>query len=198
MRPGLALLFWVGAALAADSTGPQVEVEQLGRHYVATVRVPVQAGAARIAQVLSDYQGLARLHEVVLESRVLERGPELTRVRVVTRACVWLFCARMVQVMLYRPIHDGVLEATMEPETSDFDSGYMRWEIQPLGAHRARLTYHADLVPGFWVPPFVGPWLLKSRLARLASEVTEAIAERAAELERAEAAPAGLPVTERP
>ena len=49
------------------------------------------------------------------------------------------------------------------PERSDFKYTLSEWTFAAEG-DGTRVTYLMEMEPDFWLPPFVGPWFLKSTL----------------------------------
>ena len=56
------------------------------------------------------------------------------------------------------------LIATVVPAESDFRSGRTVWQIMPAGVAQSRLQLRSTFRPGFWVPPVIGPWLIKMKM----------------------------------
>jgi hypothetical protein len=121
-------------------------------------------------EVLTDYPRLGRVNEAIERSEVLERrGAEDYRVRTVTQACVYFFCKRIEQVQDVVQLADGRLLATVLPEYSDFRYGWARLYVWPEG-DRTRVRVLAEVEPDFWIPPLIGPWLIKRKLRSEALE----------------------------
>jgi hypothetical protein len=51
------------------------------------------------------------------------------------------------------------------PEQSDFKYAVSEWLLEPAG-EGTNVTYKLELEPDFWVPPVLGPWLLKRTLLK--------------------------------
>jgi len=51
------------------------------------------------------------------------------------------------------------------PEQSDFRLSTSEWTLEPEESGTS-MTYRLVMEPDFWVPPLIGPWVLKQRLAR--------------------------------
>jgi hypothetical protein len=58
---------------------------------------------------------------------------------------------------------NGDILTRTDPGMSDFEHGEETWQIRAEG-RGTRLHYRASLTPSFFIPPYIGPWLLKSRL----------------------------------
>ena len=53
--------------------------------------------------------------------------------------------------------------ATIVPEFSNFRSGYANWALREEGGG-THLLFTTQLEPSFWVPPLIGPWLIRYKL----------------------------------
>ena len=55
----------------------------------------------------------------------------------------------------------GHLTTTIVPEESTFFDGTANWQIEALGDGHTRISVSARQTPRFWIPPVLGPLLLK-------------------------------------
>jgi hypothetical protein len=53
----------------------------------------------------------------------------------------------------------------MVPEQGDFTSGWEHWRILAEQG-KTRIHYNAEIVPGFRLPPLIGPSILKGKLRK--------------------------------
>jgi len=106
---------------------------------------------------------------------VLGRDPDgSTRVHTRSRVCVWVFCKTLEHVQRMRQSGPGRLEADSVPQLSDFAYGFTRWELAPEG-DGTRFELRAELRPGFWVPPLLGPLLIERGLSSSALQALEGL-----------------------
>ena len=149
--------------------------------YFVTADMQVTAPRDMVFSMLADYEGLDNLSSRFKESRVLEPAADGAQ-RIYTRVegCVWFFCrsiSRYAQLTLLPP---GEIRAEVEPEGSDLYLGRERWLLEHSGAG-TRIIYTHELDPKFWVPPLIGPYVLKRTLrgdALAVAERMEAIARQ--------------------
>ncbi|MDX1378591.1 MAG: hypothetical protein R3307_07065, partial [Anaerolineales bacterium] len=99
--------------------------------------------------------------------------------------CVWrIFCRRIRKVTDATVAQDGsILHRTIASE-SDFSFAEEQLTIHAGVRHQGtRAGYHAELVPKFFVPPLIGPWLVRrqiiSDLTETAASVERIAADRA-------------------
>ncbi len=164
-------------ALAATVLEARV-VESHG-NYDMSFDALIAAPYARVHALLTDYPGLPRFNPHI-EEIVLLPSPDrgTLRMRVVSRPCVLVFCKTVVHVQQVREETPGDIIAKVVPEESDLRHGYMHWRILPEGTE-TRVVFQGDLTPGFWVPPLIGPALIKYSLRAEAMELVTNV-ERAA------------------
>lgn len=140
-----------------------------GRYYV-TMTANVAAAPAQVWAVLTDYDRLARINPAVESVRVVSSTPEPVVTHSLIKVCVLWHCKTLDQRQTMQAGPGWRLQADVIPEHSDFSYGYARWELAPAAAtdqssnEATQLKFHAELEPAFWVPPMIGPWLIKRAL----------------------------------
>jgi hypothetical protein len=53
-----------------------------------------------------------------------------------------------------------------------------QWEFRAVD-QRTQLDFNAELEPAFWIPPFVGPWLVENSLREEAQRTSSGIEQLA-------------------
>lgn len=169
----------LGSVVAAAEI-KQAEIHYTGNRYVVAVDSHVATAPLRVSALLTDFDHFDRLHHTIVVSKLLERTTDGDhRVLIVARPCVLIFCKNISQVAAFRSISKTDLQATMEPSANDFRFGELEWHLQPSGDGGTRVQFDAELEPAFWVPPVIGPWMLKYTLRSLATGVVENLEELA-------------------
>ena len=147
--------------------------------YTVSFEVVLDADRDKVWQIMTDYEHLPRVSKIIVKSRVLKQhDANRHRVGVTLEACVLIFCKtvkRMVDIEARPPTEILVSEV---PDQSDFREGLERWRIAAEGV-KTRLHYTAELVPDFFIPPLVGPVMVKyllRREIRLTALTVEALA----------------------
>jgi hypothetical protein len=146
-------------AFAADIR--RLEATHDDDRYKLTFEVVLNAGRDKVWNIMTDYDRLPRVSKIIVESRILKQEDENRhRVSVTFHACVLIFCKTMKKVVdiLARPRDDIVV--TGDPALSDFRYSVEHWQVSAEGAN-TRLHYTAEMVPDFFVPPLIGPWMVK-------------------------------------
>ncbi len=162
------------AFFSIPSSAGEIEsanVEHAGNNYRLDLVMQIEAGREGIVALLMDHENFKQLSKVMLESGLVQDAPEdKTRRRLVVKTCIVFFCFKVVMVEdIEQPSEDSIL-AIMVPEESDFNYGRTEWQIEPLGPGRSKINYSFHLQPDFWVPPAIGPFLIKRKMIREARE----------------------------
>ncbi len=163
MRFSILLAVLWAAVATAGRVLTAVVTHESGFYFIevdALVAIPER----RARQLLTDYNHLHRVNPAVEVSEVLaERGSGDYRVRTVTRACVWFFCKSIHQVQDVIEGADGSITAIVVPEQSDLRHGYARVDLWEE-AEGTRILIRSEVEPDFWIPPLIGPWVIKRKL----------------------------------
>ncbi len=179
----VSLALWSFNATAGEVYSAVV-THQSGSYFV-EVDALVSAPESTVRGLLTDYDHLSRVNPAIESSEILlERKAGDYKVRTVTNVCLWFYCRRIQQVQNVIESQDGSITAVVIPEQSDFRHGYARVNVwrEPTGT---RVLFRSEVRPDFWIPPLIGPWLIKRKLR---SETLETVQN----LERV-ALPDGLP-----
>jgi len=76
--------------------------------------------------------------------------------------------------------HDGSISAVIVPELSDFSYGTLRLNLWQE-ATGTRILIRSEAVPDVWIPPLLGPWLIKRELHAEAVQTVHNLERMAAE-----------------
>lgn len=146
------LLVWLAAltyATALNAVDIQaLEVRHESEVYYVMMRFSVNAALNRVRGVIMDYA-----HLPALRSRA-------TRVHTRMQGCVWFLCKDIACVEDFSEDGAGDLNAVFVPAMSDLKSGRARWRFRPQGK-ATRVSFTARMAPDFWIPPLIGPLVLK-------------------------------------
>lgn len=173
-------------ALAGAAEFRTLEFFKDGDRYRVESDVYLEAPPDGVYRVLTDYEGFPRLSSIFEEGRVIEplddgRGLVFLHMK----GCVLFFCrdVRLVERLDLTP--ETRIEMFVDPARSDLEYGWARWDIGPHGSG-ALVRYEMEMVPQFWIPPVIGPLIIKA--------VLRSRGQRAAQ--RLEAIASGNPVPE--
>lgn len=160
-------LLLVMAAPARALEVQSVEVTQAQGRYRVHMQVQLDAPARASWATFANPLNLPRINPAVREVRVLDmQGAHPARLYTRVKICIAWICRQLEQVqdMQYTARDEGgEMRATVRPELSDFRHGRAQWSFRDC-APRTCLRFDAELEPAFWVPPLIGPWLIRDTL----------------------------------
>jgi hypothetical protein len=157
-------LWLLASASAGAGEVIDVVVEQSDTRYVVEIDARFDVPAARLRELLTDYPNLGLINDSIRRSEVLETiSPRHHCVRTEARVCVALLCKTIVQVQDVSQMPDGDLIATVRATRSDFSYGVARWQFLEEAAG-TRMRFRSEIEPAFWVPPLIGPWMIRRAL----------------------------------
>lgn len=158
---GLLLLLWLPPALAA--TMLSLDVGQQGGRYRMQAVVLLAASPQAVMRVLQGYRELPRLNPAVKSVRVVSRSPSVTRVETRAELCFLFLCQTLHRVQDVHQVSATELRASAVPALSDLSYGKSQWTLTrvPQGT---RMLFKTEIEPKDWVPPVIGPWLIRKSM----------------------------------
>lgn len=177
----LAALTAAGATAAAEIREVTVEHRD-GRYYMYS-ETWFDAPRLGVFDVLTDYDRFHRISSIYDETRFEPPAPDGTP-RVFTRVvgCVLFFCRSMARTERLETDGPGFIRATTEEGASDFRYAVATWKLSDEG-EGTRVIYAIEMVPAFWVPPVIGPYVMKRKLIKGGRDAIERIEALARESE---------------
>jgi len=131
----------------------------------------IMADFASVRGIVTDYDQLYRLSQSILESRVLYTdGAGKTRRKLVTETCILLFCFNAILVEDVVVTGRLLITTTIIPDQSDFAFGRSYWHLIPESGNTL-LRFQSVMEPAFWIPPVIGPWLIKNWMRKEVREI---------------------------
>lgn len=120
-----------------------------------------------VHRLVSDYANLHELSDAVQESVILgSPRPGERRLKFVAQVCILIFCFTKTLVADVTEHPEGVFNATVVPRLCDFKSGHGNWRFSAAGPSRTLVHYTGVQQPAFWIPPVIGPYLLRHKLVK--------------------------------
>jgi len=163
-----ALLLLPSAALAGEILASSVNHE--GAVYSMSVTARIDAPLDTVYRSITDFDNLAAINPAIEESQLLATpAADMRRVRSVIRVCILMFCKRVEQVQDVTLMEGYAIKAVILPQDGDFRSGVAHWQLTASGAN-TEMLFTNTFEPDFWVPPVIGPWLIKRKLTREVAE----------------------------
>ena len=175
LRDPLAALLLLLTLNVSSAELRDVYVEKIEKRYNLISYTYIDASAEDLFRVLIDYDLFTKFTSAFAESRNVAPD-EQGRPRFYTRmeGCVIWWCKSLVRngYLLLKPSSEII--AIVNPDTSNFNYSRERWRLRKEG-DGTLLIYEFDMEPGFWVPPVIGPFLIKRTLRSGATDAVERI-----------------------
>ncbi len=160
----LTFILWTTASIAASIE--VLETTHDSGRYTVAFEVVLDANRDKVWQIMTDYERLPRVSKIILESRVLkQQDANRHRVGVTLEACVLIFCKTVKRMVDIEARPQTEILVSEVPDQSDFREGTERWQVTAEGP-KTRLKYTAEIVPNFFIPPLIGPVVVKYFLRR--------------------------------
>lgn len=143
-----------------------VRVEHRDGRYFMYSETWFDAPLAGVFDVLTDYDRFERISSIYEDARFDAPGPDgELRVFTLVKGCVLFFCQTMSRTETL--VNDGfeMVRATTEPGSSDFEYSVATWRFRE-DADGTTVIYEVEMVPSFWVPPVIGPYVMKRKLRK--------------------------------
>jgi len=138
-------------------------VNEKDGHFILHLDMRINARYDDVYAVLVDFDHLPDINNTIKSSQLLESKGNKHRVQFVSNGCVWIICEEVTQVVNVTELGKGYIMSNTLPELSDMSYGRTLWQIIDEG-NSTRIKYHSDLVPDFWIPPFIGSSLFQERM----------------------------------
>lgn len=144
--------------------------------YTLHLTAVLDADRDKVFALIADHGGLHRLSHVIVQSGLLVPPvPGGVRRRLMLHVCILVFCFKGPLAEDIGERSPELMTTTVVPELSDFKSGRSEWRLAALGHRSTRIRLDYQLEPAFWVPPVIGPWLIKRKMLNIAREAIEHI-----------------------
>lgn len=176
------LLLCLGLLLATAALAGEVRDTEVRYHdgvYTLDMDMVLDAGFDRVRAIITDYDHMARLSGLLTASSLVDRPGGGLRRRLETRICILFFCYEPVVVENVDEIDRDHIVTTVIPALSDFRSGGSVWWLSVPAPGRTRIRFEYRMEPDFWIPPLIGPPLIKAVLASEAKKTINKIEELA-------------------
>lgn len=173
---------WSGTISAAEMRSVDVGYED--SRYTMQSEVWFNAPLEAVYAVFSHWDLSTQFSSAIVKSRDLEPDAQgRPQFFVQNRGCLLFFCKTFDRQGYVESQPFEVLRAIANPETSDFLVSRESWTFRPENGGTA-VVYEMLMQPKFWVPPGIGPYLIKRKLRKdggAAVDRVEAIAQRMAQ-----------------
>jgi hypothetical protein len=151
---------------AAAYTLDDTSIQHSAGVYTVAFDMRLDADAVEVRALMTDYDHLDRLSDIVTYSRLLYVLPNGSkRMQLDMHVCVWIFCRTLRRVQDVTTLENGDISTSVLPEPTGFSHAMELWRIDAIPGG-TRIRYDAQLTPNFYVPPILGPYLMKKAIRR--------------------------------
>ena len=148
--------------------------------YTLTFEAELAAPQADVFRMVTDHNRLYRLNDMIDTSTLLTRpGVIPAKRKIIMHICILFFCRQVTVVETVTEYNMDTILAVIVSAESDFVSGETRWRIIPLDKQTTQFSLTSRLRPGFWIPPVIGPWLIKKKMISELSIMVERLEQLA-------------------
>ena len=158
----LASVSLVGTATAAEMRS--VNVDYADGRYTMKSEVWFDATVQQVYDVFRQWDLSTQFSSTIVESADLapdEEGRPQFYIR--HKGCVLFFCLSFERRGYVESEPNEVLRAYANPEASDFLLSNETWTFAAENGGTV-VSYHLLMKPKFWVPPGIGPYMIKRKL----------------------------------
>jgi len=177
----LVCCFFLGPLLSHAGEVLNSHVSYEDGHYLVRLEMKIEAELETVYALLTDFNNLKQLNDSIKSSRLLKSKGKQHHVLFKIEGCVWIICKQVKQVQRVTEMGNGYIKAVTLPDKSDMEYGRVLWHIRQEGDVTI-VHYRADFVPAFFVPPLIGPYIMKGRLLEEGEKTIQGI-ERVAQFE---------------
>lgn len=155
---------FVPAANAAEMLS--IEVDYDDGKYTMTSEVWFGASVEQVFEVFSRWDYSVDFSSAIVEARDVE-ADALGRPQFYIRnkGCILFFCKSFERRGYVETHPNELLLAFTDPDNSDFHLSDERWDFLAKDDGTV-VTYNLKMEPKFWMPPGIGPYLLKRKLKK--------------------------------
>lgn len=175
MRALAVTLLTLAALPAAAAVLEEITVAHDDGRYVMRSVTWFDAPRIGVFDVLTDYDRFGRISSIYTKARFEPRRTgELPVVYTEVEGCVLFFCQTMERTETLET--DGLdrIVATVIGDNRDFHASVATWELRERDGG-TEVVYRIEMEPAFWVPPLIGPYVMKRKLRKGGADAIQRI-----------------------
>lgn len=158
------LLVLSRAAQSADILS--IEVDNDTGTYTLSSEVWFDATLEQVFEVYRYWEYSTRFSSAIVEARDLPADTQgRAQFYIRNKGCLLFFCQSFERQGYIEIETNKVLRAFADPESSDFHHSVESWRFAERDGGTI-VTYDLSMAPKFWIPPGIGPYLIKRKLKK--------------------------------
>jgi len=160
------------------------DVRKENNHFYLYINATVNADVNNVIRIITDYENLPSINPYLKESKLLDNPDgERTTVSMLTETCILFLCYNIRHVQTFHSIENGILFSRIIPERSDFQAGWMRWEIKAMDSNKiypvTQIILDIEMVPDFFIVPVIGSYQIKRKMLEIVKITIDRLEEKA-------------------
>ncbi len=171
------------SAFAYSAEMRSVRVEYEGGYYYLESEVWFDVGREAIFEVFLDWDFAEEYSSIIVEAKNV--GPDEfggMGYYIHNRGCILFFCKTALRNGSVTSERYDFIHAIADPETSDFELSEETWTFQTRDDGTI-VRYELKMKPDFWIPPLIGPYMMKRKLRNDGGDAIDRIEQIAQRLE---------------
>lgn len=159
-----------------------IGVEHDGGTYTMNSEVWFDANVEQVYEIFRYWDNSTKFSSSIVESRDIEPDESgRPRFYIRNKGCVLFFCTSFERGgFVEAEVNDFIL-AYVDPEISDFHFSNESWRFETRDGGTV-VFYDLEMSPKFWIPPGIGPYLIKRKLRNNGGSAIDRIEVLAQEL----------------
>jgi len=177
------ITFCAGVLLGANLSMYAAEVSDLqvqrkNKRFYLQSSLLINAPLESMYKIILDYDSLHQFSRGIKHSQYLDPSSSgVPRAYTHIRGCVAFFCRSLEKVEYIETTKNRFIKASLESKLSKKVAwSVTTWDFTTLedaGDTRTKIDYKMEFEPKFWVPPFLGNYLVKRTLLKEGLEILE-------------------------
>lgn len=152
-----------------------VEVDHTKGNYTMSSEVWIDATIEQVYEVYRHWDYSTKFSSAIVEARDLEPDEQgRARFYIRHKGCVLFFCRSFERQGYVEFDPNTLLLAFADPDVSDFHFSNERWQFVTRDGGTV-VIYNLAMRPKFWIPPGIGPFLIKRKLKNKGGDAIDRI-----------------------
>jgi hypothetical protein len=141
-----------------------IEVDHDDGMYTMSSKVWFDASVEQVYEIFRSWDNSTKFSSAIAESRDVEPDADgRPQFYVRNKGCVLFFCTSFVRSGYVEAEANVLIRAFAKPEVSDFHLSNESWRFTAEDGGTV-VVYDLKMSPKFWIPPGIGPYLIKRKL----------------------------------
>ena len=165
-RVGILLLAACSASAVHAAEMLSIDVAHDDGIYTMNSEIWFDASVAQVYEIFRYWDNSTKFSSAIVESRDVEPDAEgRPQFYVKNKGCVLFFCTSFERAGYVEAEHNVLILAFVDPEISDFHLSNESWRFEERDGGTV-VVYDLEMSPKFWIPPGIGPYMIKRKMRK--------------------------------